>query len=610
MFYIKKHIASLTAMLTLSAVIISGINVSADKSAVSSGSSGSRAFSSSAKAVQISSVNEASSEPHTEETTENADIISEIKTDSSAFKETAAGDVKPRTDDTAIQRFMNITSGATVHDTLSNSAGENIYSFSTDRRGTVSYTFTQATPTSAKLRISLYQEFSPDGNSDEKQYRELYSIYSSSDSSSVTSLPTGVYPGNYRIYVLCESSFSSTSYDLTMNFTQTDKYECENNSSLTRYNELALNSSVTGSCAQLSNGLDTDCYMFEITKKGYINFAIAHDDMKLDQIAYRIYIYDSFGNEYYFARSSFTDIIISSGNISLAPGYYFIKIDSHIFCETEYIMSVKFTADNDFESELNDTKETADLITLGKEVYGNITPRSSAPDSDWYKFTLTDGASVMLDFLHADQGKDRNGWNIKLYSSDMKLIYSVVSKWTDQVVQSPFIGLSAGDYYVCIDAEGLNLSASTYALLITSDSEGAWEAEPNDTFDTANLIAADKSVSGTMLENGVEFDRDVYRFSMKEKKDITISFAHTPLEADREGWIITLYDEEGNKITSFTSNWNTSKTQSDSLELEAGDYYITVDTGKFYSNIRYILTPSSSSSNDIVIGVNPAQKDN
>ena len=607
MFYIKKHIASLTAMLVLSAVIVSGINVSSDTDAVSSGE---RTFSNSAGIKQLSNVNDEAAEPLTAENTVNDNNISEIKTDSPAFDRTDAGDVRPKTDDTAIQRFMNITSGTTIHDTLSNSAGENIYSFSLGRRGAITYTFSQESPTSAKLRISLYQEFSPDGNSDEKQYRELYSIYTSSDSSSKTSLPTGVYPGNYRIYVLCESSFSSTDYDLTMNFTQTDKYECENNSSITRYDELALNRSITGSCAQLSSGLDSDCYMFEITKSGYINFAFAHDDMKLDQIAYRIYIYDALGNEYYFARSSFTDIIISSGNISLTPGYYFIKIDSHIFCETEYIMSVKFTADNDFENELNDTKEAADTITLGKEIYGNITPRSSVPDADWYKFTLSEGASVMLDFLHADQGKDRNGWNIKLYSQDMKLIYSAVSKWTDQVVQSPFIGLSSGDYYVCIDAEGLNLSASTYALLITSDSDGAWEAEPNDTFDTANLIAADKSVSGTMLENGVDFDRDVYRFSIKEKKDITISFAHTPLAENREGWVITLYDEEKNEITSFTSNWNTSKTESSSVELEAGDYYISVDTGKFYSNIRYILTPSANSSNDIEIGVNPAQKDN
>lgn len=604
MFYIKKHIASLIAMLTLSAVIVSGINVSSKKSTAASDNG---AFLNSADVKQISS---SAAEPESVPDGRNENSVGPvINTGSPAFADNTAGDVRPRTDPSAIQRFMNITSGTTIHDSLSNSAGENIYSFTLGRRGAVSYTFYQKKPTSAKLRISLYQEFCPDGNSDEKQYRELYSVYTSSESNTQTSLPTGVYPGNYRIYVLCESSFSVSDYDLTMNFTQSDKYECENNSSITRYNELALNRSVTGSCAQLSNGLDTDCYMFEITKKGYISFALAHNDMKIDQVAYRIYIYDSYGNEYYFARSSFTDIIISSGNIALTPGYYFIKIDSHIFCETEYVMSVRFTEDNDFESELNDTKETADIITLGKEVYGNITPRSSAPDKDWFKFTVTEGASIMLDFLHADQGRDRNGWNIKMYSSDMKLIYSAVSKWTDQVVQSPFIGLSSGDYYVCVDADGLNLSASTYALLITSDSDGAWEAEPNDTFDSANMIALDTGVNGTMLENGVDFDRDVFRFTVKEKSDIKLSFAHTPLGENREGWVITLYGEDEKEITSFTSNWNTSKTETDSISLEAGDYYIAVDTGKFYSNIRYILTASKNKSSDIIIIVNPGEKD-
>ena len=155
MFYIKKHIASLTAMLVLSAVIVSGINVSSDTDAVSSGE---RTFSNSAGIKQLSNVNDEAAEPLTAENTVNDNNISEIKTDSPAFDRMDAGDVRPKTDDTAIQRFMNITSGTTIHDTLSNSAGENIYSFSLGRRGAITYTFSQESPTSAKLRISLYQD--------------------------------------------------------------------------------------------------------------------------------------------------------------------------------------------------------------------------------------------------------------------------------------------------------------------------------------------------------------------------------------------------------------------------------------------------------------------
>lgn len=607
---IKKRIGSLISMLLISAVLISAITAQAYTPNLTAGADAqsANAVSKNTQAQYISSQKAEEQSGDTGSSQTSAQTAYQLQ-NSEIFNRETPGEIKPQTDSSAVQRFMEISSGNIISDSLANSAGENIYTFTAKNRGTITYSFSQSSPTSAKLRISLYQEFVSDGQNGEVKYRELYTLYSAADGSQVSSLPTGVYPGNYRIYVSCESSFTKSDYNLKMTFTRTNDYECEGNSTLTRYNELSLNRSIKGSCAQLANGLDSDCYMFEVTQNGFINFTFVHDDMKLDQTGFRIYIYDMYGNNYYFLRSSFTDIILSSGNIALTPGYYFLEIDSHIFCETEYILSVRFTQDDDFENESNDTMETANEIILGKEIYGNITPRSSQPDADWFTFELKTDGSVLIDFLHSDQGKNRDGWNIKLTDKDGKIIYSDVSKWSDQVVQSPFIGLSAGKYYICIDAEGLNLSAVTYAVLITSDTASAWEAEPNDTFENANTISIDSPINGTMLENGVEFDRDMYKFTLDQTQKLSLVFAHTALAEDREGWIITLYDADKNEITSFTSGWNQSKVSTETLELDSGEYYISVDTGTYYSNIRYILTLSKGSSTDIDIGVNPADKD-
>ena len=522
--------------------------------------------------------------------------VSPLADDSLPVAEEAAKKVKTTTNTTTGSINVPATLNNVMLDNLPSILAKKVYTFSIDSRGAIKYAFnhTEVTKSPCLWYITLYEEYSPDGTKDNLAYRVINRTSYDTVGIGVQSSAIGVLPGNYKVEVECTSGFTDIKYQIAIGFAETSFYEAEPNNSFSRYTELPVNRTINGSASVMPNGVsDTDCYLFRITDTGYTVLYFEHEDDPeniKDNVAWRITLTDQEGNEYFYATSTMEKSMINSGIMGLSPGYYYVTVASHMYSNIEYSLNVSFTQNSAIEAELNETPETATPIEMNTEKVGALTYRYNTSDRDYFSFTMQNDGFVVVDFIHEAMTESKNGWNVSVLSEDGRLIYSSVSDWSQAILQTPNIGLTAGRYYIRIDSDNLYHNSMVYRLAILSVQNSDWETEPNNTPDDADIITLGAPINGTLIETGVNYDKDWFKVTATENTKVSISFSHIKTnESDKEGWIISLVDSSGNIIKTVTSDWNEDEI-SFTANLQPGSYYILIETGLHFSSNRYVLT--------------------
>ena len=485
-----------------------------------------------------------------------------------------------------------------MRDSLANIISKKVYTFTADSRSAVVYAFNHVEKAGnvCVWHISLYEEYSPDGTGKTTAYRLLNRTVYENIGKGVQSSTIGIMPGNYRVEVECITGFTEKKYDLIIGLIDTDDYETEYNNSPSRYTVLPLNKTLNGSASVFTDDIaDEDWYLFRVTETGYSVLYFEHEadsEAMNNAIAWRISITDIEGNEYYYTTSDTGKTMINSGVLGLPAGYYYVCVASHVYSGVTYSLNVSFTKDGAVESELNDTSGTADSIAVNTEKIGALTDRSDAPDRDWYVFNMEKDGFVVIDFIHEALSDDKDGWNISVIASDGRVAYSTVSDRNQPVLQSPSIGLTAGTYHIRIDSDNIYHSSIVYRLILLTVESDGWETEPNNTVETADVIEIGSSVNGTMIEMGTDFDMDYFAVDIPTAGTFGVAFAHILVnEPDKEGWVVSVLDADGNVLATLTSDWD-SPADMLSVDVEAGRYYILVETGLYYNSGRYAFATS------------------
>lgn len=488
-----------------------------------------------------------------------------------------------------------ITVNNIIRDALTSIISSKVYTFSVSERGVIVYAFnhTQGTAKGCSWNITLYEEYSPDGTGNQISYRELNQIEYKSVGTGVQSGAIGVLPGNYRIVVDCISGFTDEKYDIAVAFTQTNDYEIECNDTQSRYTYLPLDKTIGGSASTFSDSSknDIDWYMFEITDNGYSVLYFDHDaddESTAQNIAWKIRIVDVDGNEYYAENSSMETMSLNSGIMGLPCGVYFISVASHMFSAKPYTVTLSFTADTSIESEFNDTPETANPLKINTEMIGSLTKRDLVADRDYFSFSMENDGFVSVDFTHEALSQQHDGWNVTILSENGDVIYREVSDWSVSVLRTPQIGLSAGNYYVLVGSDSLYLSNIVYRLILMKTEDASWESEPNNTPDSADVLAMGTTVNGTMVAIGVDYDKDYFKFSVNEAGTLKVVFGHIVTDEDKEGWIVSLLDSSGKEIKAESVNWNEFE-KTFEMNVEAGSYYILIESGLYFNSNAYLL---------------------
>lgn len=482
-----------------------------------------------------------------------------------------------------------------MRDSLANIISKKIYTFTADRRSAVVYAFNHVnvTDTSCLWYITLYEEYSPDGTGKTTAYRVLNRMSYTSIGVGERSATIGILPGNYRVEVECITGYTEDKYDIVIGLTETNDYETEYNNSPSRYTELPLNKTLHGSASVFpGDEPDEDYYLFRVTDAGYTVLYFDHEEDTEGMngaVAWRIRVTDMQGNEYYYISSDMDKAMINSGVMGLPPGYYYVRVSSHVFSNITYSLNVSFSKDSAIETELNDTPESADIIAVNTEKIGSLTPREDKSDRDYYVFTMEKDGFVVIDFIHEALTESNDGWNITVTAQDGRVAYNTVSDWNQPVLQSPSIGLTAGTYYIGIDSDNLYHSSIVYRLILLTVESSGWETEPNNSMDTADVIGIGSTVNGTMVEMGTDYDKDYFMLDIEVAGTLSIAFGHIVVdEPDKEGWIVSVADADGNIISSMTSDWD-SPAEVLTAPVEAGRYYIVVETGLYFNTSRYVF---------------------
>ena len=299
-----------------------------------------------------------------------------------------------------------------------------------------------------------------------------------------------------------------------------------------------------------------------------------------------------------------------SDRIRLPAGNYYVNVsvpEGYAVVTGTYKISVSFIPESDgsYETEPNNTTETATPLTTNAAVTGNISYKG---DIDYFRISLPATGSLILSFSAASSIETGN-WTVLLYDKNEKLLQMErvgLGGEVNGLARTNKLGkvrLPAGIYYIKVAAYSDILSSSAeYKIFAayTPERSAKFEKEFNDTAETATNLLINAPVTGNMSNAD---DRDYFKFTVAEYRDLKIKFS-TPDAINQNMWTIYLQDSKGGVVTYYAGQTGTVENgarifSSPDLNLDPGLYHIVIFPytspagAAFYSNADYILTVCS-----------------
>ena len=235
--------------------------------------------------------------------------------------------------------------------------------------------------------------------------------------------------------------------------------ESEPNNSRATANVVALNASVTGS---LSTYADIDYYSVAATAAGTLSVIFDVPTNSSFSDYFKLSLYDGNGT----LLSSFTTGMDKTYSVGVAAaGSYYIGVTSagqFSYDSGQYSLTVSNVAGstNGAESEANDTRATADTLTLGTAITGQL---GSTSDVDYYALSISAVGNISLT-LQTPTNSSSSFFNVSVYDTNGQAIDAHQtgsdSTWA---VSAP----SAGTYYVAV-SKGTFFTSDQYSLTATS----------------------------------------------------------------------------------------------------------------------------------------------
>lgn len=234
-----------------------------------------------------------------------------------------------------------------------------------------------------------------------------------------------------------------------------------------------------------------------------------------------------------------------------------------------------YAAEELYEAEDNDTADTANDISLGSYVYGDM---KNKEDTDYYKFQVNDTGVVDITLSHADIDQGFSFFvTVYQYSNGSYTELNSDMIWAPGVYHLT-LGTAPNTYYVKVNAGAIASVNGKYVMSVNFTKSADWERELNDSTETANDINIGSLVYGSMKRKD---DTDYYKFSLSQPATVQVGLAHTDINQGFSFSAAVYQYKNGSytKIAESSSIWAPEKYQSPELRLSAGSYYISVSAG-------------------------------
>lgn len=354
---------------------------------------------------------------------------------------------------------------------------------------------------------------------------------------------------------------------------------------------ISVNTTVNGS---LPTSSTENYYKFTLPRAGYIYVEFNHGYVDRDSDFWNFSIYNG-SYEYITDRSSNGKKLTTTyHSVGLAAGTYYIKINpGYYWSDISYNFVVHFVASNSWEKEKNDSFESANVFGTNIAVCGSI---QESNDLDFYKFEVPQDGMAYIEFNHEYVDSDWDFWNIRIYNQDFEELMSrnASGKKLNRIYGK--LGIPAGTYYIRImeiRSWQVYWSEASYNFIFHTEASNAWEKERNESFQTANALAVNSNVNGSIREDS---DKDFYRFEISQAGYVNFDFGHTYVDSDRNYWNITIFNGSYEELISRDADGKTLNRSYAVVGVPAGIYYVRV-TKSYWSDAAYNLkvnyTPAS-----------------
>ncbi len=412
----------------------------------------------------------------------------------------------------------------------------------------------------------------------DNQYKQLQYRTSTGKERGRELAETGLPAGTYYIKIngCSRWNWSDAPYQLTVNYTAASGWESEWNDSFETADSIGFGTAVNGTMMESE---DEDYYKITVPQAGYVKVNFTHESVNSSNALWGISLYNDQYEQLQYRTSIGKERGTELTGVGLVAGTYYIKINGYSswnWSDAPYQLTVNYTASSDWESEWNDSFETADNILSGKTMNGTVMEED---DIDYYKITIPKAGHVKVKFTHQSVNNSNNLWEISLFNDQYEELQYRASAGKENGISMAEVGLAAGTYYIKINRySSWNWSDVPYKLTVSYKSASDWESEWNDSFGTADSASVEKTRKGTIMESD---DVDYYKIKVSHSGVLAVDFKHDSVSSDENLWKVTIYNANYQEQASAASKGN-AKSTTVSSSVAAGTYYVKVAKDWYY----------------------------
>ena len=211
---------------------------------------------------------------------------------------------------------------------------------------------------------------------------------------------------------------------------------------------------------------DVDWYKFTTTSNGYFNIEFTHDFVSSSSDYWKVYLYNSTAVNNIDGTTSYYGV---DGNANMTThmfgipaGTYYVKIVKDNYSGNNYSLKVNFTASNDWETENNNSKDSANTINVNESINGSL---SMNGDVDWYTFNVSSNCEIAVTFNHEVIDSSSTYWKFYIYDNTaVTELLSYGRKGNTETATTDYISLSPGKYYIKVVKD--NYSGKKYSMVV------------------------------------------------------------------------------------------------------------------------------------------------
>lgn len=233
-----------------------------------------------------------------------------------------------------------------------------------------------------------------------------------------------------------------------------------------------------------------------------------------------------------------------------------------------------------YESEPNDTVDTADWVALGYPILGTASS-SGSNDVDYYKVRLPTAGRLNIQFNFAVNLGTGNAYSLAVVDQSGTTLYNFsigASDFNGGSLDANAMYLPAGDTYIRVNGWYGDASWGQYYHLFLTESPGNVETETNNTRATADPINLDTTVAGSVLRGAIS-DDDYFALDLAHATSIGLTLTFPGGLGTGHAYRVTVFNRTGKELKDVQltgARWNGSWLANKRIALAAGPNYIRV----------------------------------